>query len=779
MDNLTDIQQSIVDYASTHNEAPPSEIADVVGCSPSYAGTIRSRYLPAILGDIDLYESNIIPSYSNPYSIFADKCILSNSSLEIGDLAEIVMENETDELTYAFPLQDIEELDSLTESHPLLIALERDSSIWIDGLNQRLEKFQSDDGYNIYDSGDFSDFVDEVLEFVESSLKNADLVIGWQIFRNLADNEYDHFNRINIPEGLVPPEYFEASYAGDYNRILDLKTYTGDISEPDEAYFTTHRPINNMDSKAIADMVKNRRYFDTNILHHFETEDIHGPIVRGIPSRVVDLKDTGIHINKHLIRTDSEDGLSVEYADIKQIVEDTDFYIQSESDDEDDVLLQPYYFPNTNSIAFSFGNVTVRIASVSDGIITSYPNINGYPHIAESIIEVVRERLEIASDPEFNTSKASDKSTDEWIWDTNALYHEIIDERGSCVLKSVFTNDTFFYSNIVIPWISLYEINKHKDRGGPSTTVQKKGIDNIDVFRKLAEIGLIQLEIDGKIGKNAGPVDEADIADMLILDEACERESAGIVSGDDRLRKLGEFAGIASMNIRDIADVTNTPDLDDAIKNEILPKIGDILSSETDLRGAINEEVEQQIQQKMPREKTDAPESASAYINRWLDDKEIIAFPDGDSLRYDHGVPNDLVITPTAAVELGKHIEEGPDGRYLSEECILHLVPKLRINQRGVPWITFHVPISAIIASQSAAIGGISTEARHLHQLNQLKNADYETAELSEAISRQETVHDSVLLAREKSLPLLCADADDYLTTISQLLDVKILEFEM
>jgi len=255
-----------------------------------------------------------------------------------------------------------------------------------------------------------------------------------------------------------------------------------------------------------------------------------------------------------------------------------------------------------------------------------------------------------------------------------------------------------------------------------------------------------------------------------------------LISGDNRLRDLGDISDIPVVDIQDLIDVSTIPDLSDDIREEILPRIGTELKYRKEIIVSISEAIETQIQQSQKPEFADMDSSPEDYLTEWLNEGEIISVIDEENkndeddleIIYDRGNIVDVVITPTAIGEVADNIIKHDGGKYLSKDILERLSKLPSVSGPGLPMITFHTPISNVIGPQSANIGGLSTTSRQLYKLKDVKNANYNSEELSEVTSRDEYVHDAVLLAREKGYPLLCAEEDDYLRKISGLIGVTV-----
>jgi hypothetical protein len=127
---------------------------------------------------------------------------------------------------------------------------------------------------------------------------------------------------------------------------------------------------------------------------------------------------------------------------------------------------------------------------------------------------------------------------------------------------------------------------------------------------------------------------------------------------------------------------------------------------------------------------------------------------------------------------LVKHIAKDDDGKsLLTEKCLEKLRKILNLSKSQYPKVTFRVPVSSVISPERTSLGGISTEAKNFHKINKIDNAEYSTSQLKESNSNHRYVHDSVLLAKENSYPILCAGDEDFLIKIASLLGISAEKF--
>jgi hypothetical protein len=144
----------------------------------------------------------------------------------------------------------------------------------------------------------------------------------------------------------------------------------------------------------------------------------------------------------------------------------------------------------------------------------------------------------------------------------------------------------FYQSEIVIPWSTRYEINKHKDEGGPEPRVQQKGIDNIKSLKILDQYEFINLTIENIPDNIMSQVSQSHIADMDLLESAEGGEDTVLITGDERLRELARISDTRTRDIYDLAKIDKNPNIDDEL-DKVKTKIGQEIQTFTEIKTEI------------------------------------------------------------------------------------------------------------------------------------------------------------------------------------------------
>lgn len=181
MNNRTELQNEIVEYAQRHPESTSREISEFIGCSPSYANEVRREYLDAIVGENDLSGLSRTPILSRPHEIFVTDECLTKLGIADGDVVELTIENSNENTTIRAPVHDISKVDKQKEMHSYVYGLRGLVPELPNNLNDGLSQFinnESEQDLSIYTSEAFEDYVNVVQEIIDSKIQNNDIFVG-------------------------------------------------------------------------------------------------------------------------------------------------------------------------------------------------------------------------------------------------------------------------------------------------------------------------------------------------------------------------------------------------------------------------------------------------------------------------------------------------------------------------------------------------------------------------------------------------------------------------
>lgn len=781
---LTDIQEEIIDAVEEDESLTNKEVSDKVGCSESYASQIRRKYRHLTNELLEIDSQKVWPIFSKPFEVYTSPEFQSEAKISDANPIEVVVDSNS-EGTESFVTcqKDIDELDFEDEIKGLVYATHGSFESIYGEIKARLDNYdvEGENAPDIYDSDSLSAYISDIEGILKEKLLECDVFIGVRVLEVLSihlkdDSEFESSLLRSNPMFLGNQEFVSDCLAQEFPPLQDVRMYSGEVDDDiDEAMLVHLSEMSDNSREKLMHQIDSRGYFD------LEYEDIfpQGSVTYGMfvesESKVAKFSSDDIRLVEHLTRRVSYSG-TLSNEEIVDTLHGMPIYVGEDPPEEDGGNIDD---SKTGLQAEKFrGGVTISLATFSIALLIDEDELTwSYPEIFEELIEALESylqtKLEISILSNRNVSDYQKLDADGWIFDTNSIYHEIDDGSASSILRTIFAENNIAGSEVHVPWIVLYEINKHKDKGGPNSHIQQKGIDNLDTLEILADRGFIDLHTQPFPQKEVGRVSESDIADLYISNYA-QHEDLALVTGDKRLRELSEFAGISTVNIYNYADVESIPDLEDEIKDSILSRIGDDLIEKEDILSELKDELDKTKKDNLSRYRSEDPAEAGSYLDQWEDNQSIIPYISDEEIAYSPAQPYDVVPTISAVVEICSGIVKHDDGhKYLSETVLDTLKSILNTPGNEYPFVHFHFPIASVLSHQSTTIGGLSREGQDLYKIEQLYNAEYTTEELEN--SRQDNhIHDAVLLAKQLDCKLLCAEEDEYLKRIGRLLGVSI-----
>jgi len=784
MSQPSELQNQIIQLVKNNPDLSPQDIAENVNCSVSWVRETINEYPRKLIGQNDLSDIDICLSFFSPYDVYASSEFLEKYNLNIDQPAKIELldDENNDTYTQIVTIKRIDELEYSKEFRSRVYAINSLSDSLPGDYDSFLSRFTRGENKDleIYSLSDFVEFSRLMQGHTTNLIERSDLIVGAGLLNE--NNPDADSESLFLPKYATTVDNLRNKLDNGSSKIVDFRMVGEDeIIQPESVYFTHYG--NNIEPEIKADILS-RNYYDLEHIKIFNPFDpISGPNTVNSSKRILQVNEENLKFTETQIRVGFINDETLDFETLLEITQDLS--IETEHN-ELDITRSIFRNDSLSRIHFYIGSIPVTLRYDNPSTIFTYPK---KPSIAGEFVEALSRNISEATRTTVNLSDTDNigesahpmLQSNRYVFDTNAIYNNVHENKPASILEIILNNIEMDDSEIIIPWTVLYEINKHKDRGGPGPRVQEQGIENLNLLNELDELSFISLSIEDFPKSIQAQVAEADIADMSIL-QSCQNEDAVLISGDNRLRDLGDISDIPVVDIQDLIDVSTIPDLSDDIREEILPRIGTELKYRKEIIVSISEAIETQIQQSQKPEFADMDSSPEDYLTEWLNEGEIISVIDEENkndeddleIIYDRGNIVDVVITPTAIGEVADNIIKHDGGKYLSKDILERLSKLPSVSGPGLPMITFHTPISNVIGPQSANIGGLSTTSRQLYKLKDVKNANYNSEELSEVTSRDEYVHDAVLLAREKGYPLLCAEEDDYLRKISGLIGVTV-----
>lgn len=787
MSSRTPTQQDIIKYAKKHPEATGNEIAETVGCSVSYANKVRRENLNTIIGKNDLSPYTIDISLAHPYKLLlSDECI---SQLDLFDeeIVEIDIIRNGETVTVRAPIEHIEKSNKKSELHSYTYGLSKVAPDIPNGVRVELSDFlgdNSDDDISIFTPDAFDEYLSRIDSTVNNKVDEADIMVGIGLASLGIEPTEEESEVIQLPNYQSNTTEFRAIFSEEHPRLVDLKKYEGEVTSPETVIFSVSGDISEKGKEDIKEHLQEIKFFDLSIGYFPSGKyPINGPQTFEQNNGILDISESSIEIWGTKLVGQFFNSDPPEFDDIVNSIMSADIMVDI-NDKEYEITNE--IFRDSQAVVLSINDFSITISYSEEALLIFYSSeMNSIDNFVEGIFDFLSDEFESESIGPSYFGEENNHRTDNWIFDTNAIYHQIIDDTASSILKTILPNFELYIENFIIPWPVLYEINKHKDDtdSGPPPAVQEIGLENLRTLKILDSYEFINLEVESIPEDIKTKVSESHVADLHVLQKAQSTNSI-LISGDGRLRRLAEISDTPVIDIHEYAVVEDIPDLSNEVWDEINPQIGKEISKRDDILAAIEKEESEAVERHFQNKRNVKQPDPETYLDQWTNDGKIIPVycedEEGDpSVRYEKAVSMDIVITPSVARELTDHIEECNNSPYLTEEVLDSLADVLNLPSPGLPLISFHVPLSNVLGPQSISMGGISTEARQFYQLKQLENAEYHVDEVNRRVATGEKVQSAVQLARNQQYTILCTDTDRYIDPIGNLLGVDVREYKL
>lgn len=789
--SLTDKQQSIVDYVSEHLDATNAEVADHANCAESYASQVRREYrhLTDELFSVD--SDKIWPIFSQPYTIYADEDFVNSRFLKYDDPVQIINNSNggsRDEIT---SLRRLGDLDAENEIRGFFYAT-RTVFDKLSGItDDRLSRYKGNEGDDlaIHTPENLESYLKEIDQILRVKRSKCRVFVGIGLLHRLKVGKSGERMKTNNPFYMASENTIVQSLDG-VHFIDDIRRIEAEPITPDAMNYVHHSDISQRVREQIKQQILTRQYIGSGDFEiHPQGGGTLGPSVSIDSGSVFEFTKGNVDLyqrkRQKMEFSGSIDGDVIERALHGKKIQ---FTTRKNNTHNEKISVRS---TTTNHAFIEIYDYSINLRWDENELTWRYPNpFASLLHPVSMLLEQ-DSNIEILSKTEISNIGPINKNN--WVFDTNALYHEIDENIGSSILRTVLANNNIAESRVHIPWIVLYEINKHKDNGGPNTPIQQNGVENLRLLKILSEYGFISLEVEEYTDDIPAQIRQSSVADLYLSNYAQEKDAV-VVTGDRRLRKLNQIADVEAVNLYAYANVESIPDLETEVQDSVLNQIGTSLTHRSEIIDQLEEEIEQTATSEMEHHRAapsrqvnqdELPEDAAEYLEQWVSNNKLIAYPvfkdedtdessdDGAELAYEQTRVQDVVPTMAVVSALCDQIKGYGGDTYLSEEVLDKISKTLNYQGNGKPTIHFHFPIASVISFQSTTTGRLSHEGQRLYKLKKLTNSIYTTEELS-AADRDDAIHDSVLLAKERDCTLLCTDDEEYLQRIGDLLGVKV-----
>lgn len=736
---ITDLQRRIIHAIASDPERSTSSIAEQLDCSLSYVNRVSNDFSESVERIQEFPSLNYMPSFGHPYSIFLLEEKMDQYHLKEGDTLQLTFRIDGDlRRTYGIVGSDhdfVFEQELRARANGAFRSL---PSLQEEGL-EGFAKFETvnSDHARLSTDRDFRDFLDAIGERLHWQLEdNIGIIVGVGIIE-IIHGERDPNALLSTPQFKLERAHFPDYFLNRGPDLVDVQLYQGPVSEPEDVYFSYYgERLDETQKRELRETILDYEVFASTWNYALPGyRGVVGPTTLRPTDDVLRVTDESLNLVEGVRQTitlfEDDQGpfeqLTPERVKEAILRANPKFSLPSTtrySGDEEQLPLRRV----DDRIYLLFDQVTIVLTVGEDRIVWEYPQgISHVEKMVSAVTDMIQQQLELQTSENAPTRPQLRRiDIDDWVFDTNALYHDHSGNRPTSILHTVFTHRFFDSSTIHVPWAVLYEMNKHPEAGSASEAVNKQGFENLRILRTLEELGWLEaLNVQTPPETVETDLAEGDVADMQILGYAAENHCC-LLSGD---RSLIDIANLADTHAVDISqlDVLQATEEDESKLEEILATIGDELHTVSEVEDAL--EQAHQTGATIPEIESSTPHPApSAVIEGWESDGSIVRFirsVDGEECV---APCQPVTLVPTKSVlEFLPSFLDSSDPPLLTDEFLETVAEGLSsLAHDELPAVTLRVP-SEYIVQMSKAEQTPSDFNQGLINLVAARNIEYET----------------------------------------------------
>lgn len=744
--DYSDLQLRIIHEIARGETQNFENTARKVDASNSYVRRVSSQYESEI-NDLSTQSVNSYAvSFSDPYKVQMSSSLRESLLLEEGDVVELTFEIGGNKVqthgNVSDPVDDLGDYDS-RELRARLFGLYRT----IGDISEQSPRFQrfpsnSDGHLDIEEESTLAELLQTLNEQLIDQFDGIDIIVGAGILEILTD-ERRVGQLIDTPLFKLEEGDFIDYFLNDGPELSHVTRYTEPIEEPDSVYFAVYNEkLTDETIEQAKNRILNLGNFQSDwnyTIPGFRT--LVGPTTLSDTSSVIRVTSESLKIESgvtHSYTPDEpqsgpEDESLFDVEAVMEAIEEanpkfTDLSRRRIQGERQTAPIPVRISGDGNTIVIPLDKVTLSLRVGEEYLKWDYPGgVDRLKEVTEALNTILEDYFDVSLSHQSKTVPQREPlDADDWVFDTNSIYHDVVNDEPSSILHTFLPNEFFYDTTIHIPWVTLYEINKHKDRDGPSANTVEQGISNLQMLRILDRLGMISFFAENPPKSVAGDVNLGDIADMYVLQYTWDND-AYLVSGDDHLRSICRILEIPSFSIFNLAGVSGDPKQEKNFEEEVKEKIGIEYSTRHEILDAI-EGVQESTRD--PR----GPESLDGQIGKdpekllemWVQQNDIIGYYDGGSseIRYRQSQPLSLAISASTIDYIDEYIVAHDDERYLTKSFFESLDGNLDIHPHSYPTIEFFVPIEYVTKNASDD-SELSQFIRNLFKLYETANSRY------------------------------------------------------
>jgi rRNA-processing protein FCF1 len=788
MEATTELQEAIIKKTSIDREQSNTKIAEDLGCDPSYVSECRKTYSESIDEFAISTEWSTGFCFSNPYQVYVSEELLDDIEVDEGEVGELNFLCGRDSREFYAEINRLEDFDQNKEIHALFYALTTNKPNEFKSGLPEFDEFVSDDGeeWEIYTQDHLRGFLSTIGRVVRRKVTDNNLILGASVCEFIEDRESE--KGIKTPFFKIDKEPFVEYIQGNTPDVYEISEHNERIHKPEQVYFMSlEGKVPDDKKEQVVSKISESKYIDLSIRRSFIEQgyNIYGPgldesVISDSIGRVVEIDSETIEIVDEKARSlelsNSQDPF--EFEKIVSVLDQLKWGKKEEGEDNAEDLEYTTH-GEYNLIYVSLGPFIVTIFVQDKEVLFLYHA--EVSQIEDNVTDIMKS-IENNIDKEMITTTIGDiehekkLGAQKWTLDTNSIYHQISNDKASSILYTFIPTDELFNSEIIVPWVVLYEINSHKNTDDAGATVRQQGTENLEILSILDDYDFIDLQIEDVPSQVNGNVQSSAISDMHILSTA-QSENSGLFTSDGELRRIANAAEVQAIDIREYA--TFEPETEP--HQSIWENIEDDFSSGPIKREALVDLIVQKSREEIARSfsikqtsKVDLREQAQDLIHQWVEKEMIVPFVDNSSILYADTQRYDIVPTYDLISHIPNNVEKHKGINYLNGTFLEKMRRRYGMPSNKRPILNFCVPESYVLkAQQECSSGKIEGTLKALLHLDSIQNSQYESISINNA-SSSNVEDDAIDTAKERDSLLLCRDGDENIDKLSGLLGVTV-----
>ncbi|MCD2202683.1 hypothetical protein [Halobacterium sp. KA-6] len=733
--DFTPKQRDIIHAATADESRSSQRIAEIVGCSASYARRILNDYAEIIDRVGAISDMSYLPCFSRPYSIVFGADELEEFALSPTDVIELTGEFEGNTGTTYATVEQFEQ------------------SLWKDELRARTHgayhtagQLRSEygflpDEFRVLDDGranpssdaQFHEFVQQIQQSLDKP-EEPQALIGVGVLE-IINGQREPNNLVSIGEFNLEPEYFCKYLCDETPNWTTISRINESIRSPEEAFFTYYNEdLSEEQISRFREQILSQRYFKStwnyalpgapSLVGPTSTDNKNDDLIQ-IESDALELIP-GVQVPVRFVSDGEIVSEGLDTTTIHTAIQEANpqFNFESTRGGVDTDL--PLRVDDEN-VFFLFDQVTLVLHPREDRIVWSRPEgIEALDTLVSAVNEMIAAQLDfddvVTGETQFPQQERIEQR--DWVLDTNSLYHDHTADQPTTILHTVLSHAFFRDSTIHIPWAVLFEFNKHADRGEGTNPKNRQGFENVKMLKRLQWLDFLSVEIQTIPPELPPDLSIGDIADLYVLSHA-ESQGAFLITGDHTLGDLGELVDVPVVNIEQLKTLTG-PTGGTEPEEGVLPEIGLTLHEQDEIVDAIGELIDPDATVPIPDSSRTASDDPESILSGWVSSGDVVAYTheETETTRYAKRRELSVVGTIPALRRLSEYIEDnrltdaGREKLMENESC--------PINDGEFPQIQVTVP-QEYVTHHATNEREPREFSRTLLTLKQCYNIDYRT----------------------------------------------------